>query len=305
MSTASFAVLLKDVQNQWQAGSKQTMIANAFANLNNSFSSAQVTQLLQQIDAEDTRLILAKASYRSITDPINFNNVFALFNNQASKNELSAYINNYSNNNPAAHVAMNNTSFSGLLQTLLNEWPESSRLTRIVNALNTNDYFTSSQARQLIQTVNAESSRLQLAKTAYKHITDVANYNTVAELLYSEASRNDLSNYIRNGGELTNSVPVQTSMTDAAFENILNNVRSQWLPGSKMVAIQQVLAQTDNYFSTVQIRQLVVFVTTEANRLQLLKSAFKNATDKSNYSNLYDLLSMQASKDELIQYIKA
>jgi hypothetical protein len=93
-------------------------------------------------------------------------------------------------------------------------------------------------------------------------------------------------------------------MTDANFQVITDNVRRQWLPGAKMTAVADAFSNSSNYFSTAQIRTLVSYVSSEANRLQLLKSAYANATDRTNYTSLYDLLSSQSSRDELSAYIR-
>ena len=69
-----------------------------------------------------------------------------------------------------------------------------SRLSEIF-ATETN-YFTVSQAKQLIQLVSAESNRLELAKSAYGNITDPENFNLIYDLLSSQSSRNELSNYV-------------------------------------------------------------------------------------------------------------
>lgn len=306
MNVADFNTLLQNIQAQWQAGTKYNMIRNAFANTGNYFTTLQARQLIQTVDAEDSRLQLAKASYRSIVDPLNFNNVFSLLGTQASWNELSAYINEYKTQGAAttgAHIAMNAPAFTVLLQNVQNQWQAATKLTAVTNAFNAGNYFTASQARQLIQTVDAESSRLQLAKAAYKSITDAANYNTVSDLLELQSSRNDLAAYIRNGGELN---PVETgsvTMSDASFQLIVENVKEQWLPGAKMITLQEAFANTGNYFSTAQVRQLVAFVTTEANRLQLLKASYRNTTDRKNFSATYDLLTSQAGRDDLANYV--
>jgi hypothetical protein len=50
---------------------------------------------------------------------------------------------------------------------------------------------------------------------------------------------------------------------------------------------------------------LISYISSETNRLQLLKSAYANTTDRTNYSSLYDLLSSQAARDELTAYINS
>jgi hypothetical protein len=306
MNTTSFNALLKDIQAQWQAGAKQNMINNAFANTSNYFTASQARQLIQLVDAEESRLLLAKASYRSIVDRENFNTVSSLLSNQASRNELSLYINEYINTTTGAHVAMNAAAFSNLLKDVQGQWQSGAKLNMLLNAFSGANYFTASQVRQLVQTVDAESSRLQLAKAAYKTVTDPSNYGVVSELLEAQASRNDLAAYIRNGGEVIATAPTgKVAMTDANFQSILDNVNAQWIPGTKMMMLQDVFANTANYFSSAQVKQLVAFVSVEANRLQLLKASYRNVTDRTNFTTTYEMLATQATRDELTRYVQA
>jgi hypothetical protein len=203
---------------------------------------------------------------------------------------------------------MSTESFNSLVQNVQSQWQAGAKYNMISNAFNGSYYFTSLQARQLIQMIDAESSRLALAKASYRNITDVANFSQVYELLSTQSARNELATYIRQyGGDVATSYSetYKTPMTDANFQLIVDNVRRQWLPGAKMTAVSDAIANTSNYFSTAQVRTLISYISSETNRLQLLKSAYANTTDRTNYSSLYDLLSSQAARDELTAYINS
>ncbi|MBL7746471.1 MAG: DUF4476 domain-containing protein, partial [Chitinophagaceae bacterium] len=62
---------------------------------------------------------------------------------------------------------------------------------------NTSYYFTSSQAKQLIELVSLESNRLQLAKSSYRNITDRSNFSQLYELINSQAGKNELEAYVK------------------------------------------------------------------------------------------------------------
>jgi hypothetical protein len=223
---------------------------------------------------------LAKASYSRVVDPVNFTTIYSLLNSQASRDELAAYVNTNYNNNTGYNTGtpyrtpMSASTFNSLLQDVQSQWQAGAKYNMISNAFNGSYYFTSAQARQLIQLIDAESSRLALAKASYRNITDVVNFTQVYELLSTQAARNELASYIRQyGGDVATSYSetYRTPMTDANFQLIVDNVRGQWLPGAKMTAVADAFASTSNYFSTTQIRTLVSYVSAEANRLQLLK----------------------------------
>ena len=60
---------------------------------------------------------------------------------------------------------------------------------------------------------------------------------------------------------------------------------------------------TANNFTTYQASQLIQIVSTEANRLQLAKLSYRSITDRSNFNQIYDLLTTQAGKNELSVYL--
>jgi hypothetical protein len=94
-------------------------------------------------------------------------------------------------------------------------------------------------------------------------------------------------------------------MSDANYNELIQQVESQWLPGAKMTALTNIFANNEYYFSTLQAKQLINYVSDENNRLQLAKSVYRNIVDPGNFSQLYDLLSSQASKDELTAYVNS
>jgi hypothetical protein len=57
-------------------------------------------------------------------------------------------------------------------------------------------YFSSSQAKQLIQLVSSESNRLALAKLSYRGITDRNNFRTVYDLFTLTSSKEELDAYV-------------------------------------------------------------------------------------------------------------
>ena len=72
-----------------------------------------------------------------------------------------------------------------------------------------------------------------------------------------------------------------------------------------MTALTGVFNKETNYFTVAQVKQLIPMVTLESKRLELAKSSYNNITDPANFTQLYDLFSTQASKDELAAYVLA
>jgi acylphosphatase len=300
MSDASFNSLYKTIQQQWPVSTQMNALTNAFNATNNYFTTYQARQLIQLVNAENNRLQLAKLSYRTITDRSNFNQVYDLLNSQASRDELRAYVNNYSDGNP--NVAMSDVNFSSLYHTIQQQWPVNTQMNSLTNAFSSNNnYFTTYQARQLIQIVNAENSRLQLAKLSYRTITDPGNFSQVYDLLNSQASKDELRAYVNN---YTGS-NINAAMPDANFTAFYQTLERQYLPGEQMISLTNAFNNSSYYFTTAQVKQLIPLVSNESNRLRLAKLSYRTITDRNNFNQLYDLLNSQASRDELDAYVKA
>jgi Ca2+-binding EF-hand superfamily protein len=303
MSDAEFNTLYRTIQQQWPVSTQVNSLSNAFNNTNYHFTVYQASQLIQLVSAEDNRLQLAKLSYRSITDRNNFNQIYNLLNSQSGKNELAAYINNYGGDNNQ-HMAMTDANFNSLYQRIQNQWPVTTQMNTLVNTFNnTNYYFSTYQASRLIQLVDGESNRLQLAKLSYRSITDRNNFRQIVDLLSTQSAKNELEAYVNNnsGGGVGNKLP----MTDADFNVFYQTLEIQFLPGEQMISLTNAFNNTSYNFTTAQVKKLIPLVSQESNRLRLAKLSYRGITDRNNFFQLYDLLNSQSSRDELDAYVKA
>ncbi|MBK7562142.1 MAG: DUF4476 domain-containing protein [Chitinophagaceae bacterium] len=303
MSDANFNNLYQSIQQQWPVSTQMNSLTNAFNATNNYFSTYQASRLIQLVNAESNRLQLAKLSYRTITDRYNFNQIYNLFNSQASKNELAAYVNNYQED-VNQNVVMSDANFNNLYQSIQQQWPVSTQMNSLTNAFNaTNNYFSTYQASRLIQLVNAESNRLQLAKLSYRVILDRNNFNQIYNLLSSQVSKNELATYI-NTNYNTGSSP-HVAMSDAEFTVLFQTIERQYLPFEQMNSLTEVFNNTRNYFTTAQVKRLIPLVSLESNRIQLAKLSYRTIIDRANFSQLYDLIESQAGRNELDAYVNA
>lgn len=304
MSDTRFMNLYQDIKRQWPANTQMTAITNAFNNTDYYFTSNQASQLIQLSSGDNNRLQLAKLSYRSITDPNNFNQVVSLINSQSGKNELNAYINNSYNTGTWPNMAMTDVNFNTLYQDIKRQWPDNTQIVSLTSTFNNTSYFFSSyQASQLIQIAGSENNRLQLAKLSYRSITDPDNFNQVVSLISSQQGKNELTSYVNNNYSTGNSPNM--AMSDATFAVLIQRIERQYLPFEQMNSLTEVFNNTNNYFSSAQVQQLIPMVSAENNRLQLAKLSYRSVTDRDNFNQLYVLLDTQSSRNELDAYVKA
>ena len=317
MANNQFSQLLQTVNSQYGQSGRYTTISGAFNNSNNYFTTSQVRQLLSLINSESERLVLAKQCYLRVSDPANFATLYDLFYNQSSKNDLNNYViqnggsTTYNNNNNNTYkTPMADYQFSQLLQTVNSQYNQSVRYNTISGAINNGaNYFTTSQVKQLLSLINSESDKLALAKQSYLRVSDPANFTTLYDLFYNQSNRNDLNNYvIQNGGTSTYSntqYNTRTPMPDATFSQVLQKVSNHFLPWDKVRDAREAFNNTSYYFVTSQIRQILDVIASQNDRLDLAKLAWSRVADPSNFTQLFDLFTTQAYRDDLNAYMQA
>jgi hypothetical protein len=209
MTDANFTSLLSGVQNQRRANARSTAIRNALANTSYYFTTSQAMQLIQSVSSETNRLEFARSAYPKITDPANFTQVYNLFYIQSNKDALAAYVNSYNNNNTGYNnnnnnnggtqynTAMTDADFNATVLKVKQQWLPGAKLSALNDIFaNVANYFTTYQAKQLIQLVSDEDNRLQLAKSAYRNLVDPSNFTQLYDLFTTQARKDALANYI-------------------------------------------------------------------------------------------------------------
>jgi len=307
MTASGFNTIYRTAQRQTTTNSKVSYIYNSFTNTNNYFTVAQARQLVQLAPDEANRLYLAKISYRSIIDRNNFSQMNTLLSSQASRNELSTFVNTYANSNPVyTRIAMKEAEYNTLYRDIQNRYGIGAKMSALSNVFaNANYFFTTAQAKQLIQLVSDESNRLELAKASYNNIVDQANFSQLYDI-FSNSSRNALEVYIRDNQTdpvYTPPVYTRTPMSNSSYTSLYNEVRNTYGFGAKMSRLTEIFANETYYFTVTQAKQLVQLVSSESNRLELAKSAYGNITDPENFNLIYDVFTSQSSKNELATYV--
>jgi hypothetical protein len=160
---------------------------------------------------------------------------------------------------------------------------------------NTNYFFTTAQAKQLIQLINSQNNRFTLTKASYRSITDPTNFTQMQDVLNSQSHRDQLSAYVST----YNAGSSSTAMTAARFNTIYKTAQRQATTNSKVSYIYNAFTNTNNYFTVAQARQLVQLAPDEANRLYLAKISYRSIIDRTNFSQMNTLLNTQASRNEL------
>jgi len=193
-------------------------------------------------------------------------------------------------------------NYDQLLSIVNSQSAQSDRISSLRNAFtNANNYFTSSQVRQLLSLIYTESVRLELAKLAYPGVTDPANYSVINNVLTQQSSRDELYNFTHSLGSTT----VRTAMSSVSFSQLLQNINAYASSWDRVRMIRESVSNAANYFNISQLRQLMSIASSESDRLDIARMAYKNIIDPVNYTQVFDLLGTQTSRDELASYIRS
>ncbi len=318
MTAANYNMLVGNVGRIRTTPGRVSAINTAFTNTSNYFTTAQVSQLVRMVNGDANRIQLLKASYRAVTDPSNFSRLYTLVSSTAGRQDLAAFVSSSASSNtgtyPGASTtgAMTNNNFNQLLNQVRNEYNTDARVNAIYNAFsNTANQFSTEQARRLIQLITGEANMLHLAKASYRSIVDKNNFQTIYNMMPTQAGRNDLANYVNTynpnvayNGNITGSgtTTTKTAMAADDFNTLLSKVRGQWLPGAKRTAVINAFNSGD-YFTTAQALQLIQVDNDEPDRLEMAKASYKTIVDPANFSQVYSLFASKAYRDELVLYV--
>jgi hypothetical protein len=315
MSDPEFSTLLQRTRNHVRNSSRVTAVSNALANTNYYFTTTQLRMLLESFDGEVKRLELAKQAYPRITDQMNYATLSSLFSIQENRDALSAYVRTQGGDlvysySETFRSPLTNARFNTIIESVENQWQEGARLSTIIDVLeNSSNYFSSVQALELIQLVADQSSRLHLAKAMYSRLTDPQNASKLYSLFDEIAYLQSFQSYITANSN-TNVTGIHNygkiAMTDTDFTRLYNSARSHFRTSSILKDVTAAITNTSNYFTSYQARQMIMLVKSETDRLQLAKSAYRGIVDPTNFiSQMNDLFSWQASRDELANYVSS
>lgn len=90
------------------------------------------------------------------------------------------------------------------------------------------------------------------------------------------------------------------AMSNDDFMQLEKKIRGQWF--GKLNTAKDALGR--NYFTTYQVRQILQLFSSENDKLELAKRAYRNTVDQNNFRQLYDLFSYQ-KQTELDSYTRA
>ncbi|HEX6914914.1 MAG TPA: DUF4476 domain-containing protein, partial [Chitinophagaceae bacterium] len=254
----------------------------------------------------------AKQAYSKVTDPLNFGTLATVFSIAENREDLSAYVRAQGRDvvysySESFRIPMADQKFNQVMDGIEQQWQEGARLSTIIDLFENNrNYFTSSQAVELISSVADESSRLHLAKAVYSRLTDPENFATIYSLFSDTAMVSSLRSYIAASAD--NMIGVhnygKTALSDDQFADLYQASRSHFRSKSILRAVHEAFTDSARFYTSYQARQLIMLVKNENDRLQLAKDAYRQIVDAENFlAQMNDLFAWEANRQQLADYV--
>jgi hypothetical protein len=111
---------------------------------------------------------------------------------------------------------------------------------------------------------------------------------------------------VRNQGRRGNNSGYtnMTPMPDEAFNLLTQSVRGKWLQSAKLTTERDAFQNASNYFTTGQVRQLLLLISGETNRVAMAKLAYPRVTDPASFTQLYDVFNSTYSRNDMDVFIR-
>ncbi len=110
---------------------------------------------------------------------------------------------------------------------------------------------------------------------------------------YEDDRNNDDPSYDKN---------YSRAMTNNDFVQAKESLRREWFENTRLETAKQIIDR--NYFTSQQVKEMVLLFTFENNRLDIAKYAYGKTVDKGNYFMLNDAFTFNNNKEALKEYIR-
>jgi len=92
------------------------------------------------------------------------------------------------------------------------------------------------------------------------------------------------------------------AMNNIDFTQAKESLRREWFENNRLTTAKQIIDR--NYFTSQQVKELLLLFTFENNRLDIAKYAYGQTIDKGNYFMVNDAFTFNNNKEALKEYIR-
>jgi len=213
------------------------------------------------------------------------------------------------NSTANSKTPMTDSEFDKQMASINGKWSQTSKYNAVKSAIsNKSNYFTTDQVGQLLLLLTSETRRLELAKLSYPKITDPSNFADVSELFKTQANKDNIDKFIQSKNiATTTSTDIDNArppLTTQRFNQLKRQIGNQYQETGKIAVLRDAFNVTTNYFTTAQLKELLLLISNENERLALAKQSYPRVSDQSNFTSLSTIFTVQANRDDFNNYVK-
>ena len=176
---------------------KYNLLENVFRN--NCVSIQQTNTLIKYIEYEVEKLKLIKLAYYSFTDKNNVKNLESSFKFESSKKELQNYLASTKSSKQLVNSQCTKPTEDieiKMFTDKLNASGNDAERYDVLKKLYENYCYSSTQAKQVLQTFLHDREKFEALKLLYYHCVDKQNYATLSDVFSYKQTENDLKDFI-------------------------------------------------------------------------------------------------------------
>lgn len=200
LNDISFKAVAQNVFVQPTDESKQLAIQNASAQ--NCLDFSQVMKLVSLLKSEDFRLQMLEYTFPRVYDQEHYQSGIVLFTNTQMQTSWTTYAANFLTPPPPPPVvcSVSTADFNSCLQSVKSKnFPDDKM--KAVDVLATTRCFNVEQIRTLSREFSFGDDKLKVFKELYAKCPDQNNYYKLVDELTFSTEKDNLSNFIKNGGK--------------------------------------------------------------------------------------------------------
>lgn len=91
-------------------------------------------------------------------------------------------------------------------------------------------------------------------------------------------------------------------MSTREFNDVKEQIRKEWFENNRLLSVKHIVDKS--YFTTEQVKELMLLFTFESNRLEVAKYAYCKTVDQRNYFRVNDALTFSSTKEELARFLR-
>jgi hypothetical protein len=174
---------------------------------------------------------------------------------------------------------------------------------RYLNQILELNCYNTLQLKELLEYTPIDMDKLNSAKKAYSHITDLQNINTLLPIFKYQTMKDSYTSFIKEQADIVKQKNMNCKMPldDKKFESIYSRIKNTGYDNDRLIVSKKALA--DVCLSSIQIKKISELFTHDREKLEFIKYTFNVLTDKENAKLFAEEFQYQGTKDDYLKYI--